>query len=126
MNRDLADDITRHNRIERRLNTQYVLTRILAESVTLSIAMPRILEVICQCFEWEISTFWSIDRNANVLRCTETWHTPTINLAEFNDLSKRITFEPGIGLPGRVWAARSPVWITDLSRDTNFLRLPEA
>lgn len=122
----IIDNVTRYKLIEKRLKTQYAVTRILAESSTLNDAIPKILEVICKCFEWESSTFWTLDRDANLLRNSEIWHIPTINLSGFNDATKQITFASGIGLPGRVWATRSPVWITDLSKALYFLRLPIA
>lgn len=122
----IFDDVTKYKRIERKLKTQYAVTRILAESITLNDAIPKILEVICKCFEWEISTFWRLDRSANVLRSNEIWHIPSIKLPDFHYITKRITFSFGVGLPGRVWASRSPLWITDLSQDTKFLRLPAA
>jgi PAS domain S-box-containing protein len=122
----IIDDVTKYKPIERRLKTQYAVTRILAESITLGEAIAKVLEVICKCFEWEISAFWKLDPNINVLRNIEIWHIPSIKLESFYEVTKRITFSPGIGLPGRVWENCSPLWITDLSKDTKFLRLPVA
>src|SRR5262249_15201081 len=46
--------------------------------------------------------------------------------AEFRDASRQITFAPGVGLPGRVWAGGQPVWVGDLTADPNFLRAAAA
>src|SRR4030067_1912773 len=28
----------------------------------------------------------------------------------------------GMGVPGRVWASKKPLWVRDISKDTNFAR----
>jgi two-component system, sensor histidine kinase and response regulator len=111
---------------EGRLAAQYQAARALAESATLAEAIPRILQAICECLGWEHGIMWSVDRGAGVLRCLERWRTVGAEFAEFEALSRRTTFEPGMGLPGRVWAAKKPAWIADVLEDANFPRAPVA
>src|SRR5258706_7355757 len=104
------------------LGVQYATAIVLAESATLAQAVPKILQAICETLGWEHGAVWEVDRGANVLRCVDTWHPPATPIAEFDAVSRRTTFAPGIGLPGRVWAARQPTWISDVAVDTNFPR----
>ena len=121
-----ARDITERMRTEKRLTAQYVVTRVLAESATLAEATPKILQAICDSVEWELGLIWNVDKQANLLRCIEMWHEPTVDVAEFKAVSKVMTFPPGIGLPGRVWAGGEPAWIPDVMQDVNFPRVPIA
>jgi GAF domain-containing protein len=45
---------------------------------------------------------------------------------EFEILSRETVFQPGVGLPGRVWQSGAPSWITELEKDANFPRLEAA
>ena len=109
-------------RVEQHLAAQYATARVLAESDSLNDAAPRILQALCETLGWERGAVWCVDRPANVLRCVDTWHTPEVQVAEFDALSRRTTFLPGIGLPGRVWATGLPAWIPDVLQDLNFSR----
>jgi PAS domain S-box-containing protein len=120
-------DITERKRSEQRLLAQYAVTRVLAESDTLARAAPQLLQAIGEGMEWEWGALWTVDPEAGVLRCRGSiWHSPDIDVAEFNAISREITFAPGQGLPGRVWQSAEPAWIVDVTRDSNFLRAAAA
>ena len=61
-----------------------------------------------------------------MLRCVEVWHKESIEVPQFEAISRETTFMPGIGLPGRVWSSREPAYIPDVVHDANFPRAPIA
>lgn len=119
MKRSSTDD---NKRAELRLQTQYVVTRALAESDRLREAAPKVLEAVGESLGWEVGALWRVDRGGEVLRCVETWHVSGIAVAEFEEISKREPFPKGVGLPGRVWESGEAAWITDIVTNDNFPR----
>jgi PAS domain S-box-containing protein len=109
-------------RAERCLGVQFTATRVLAESPRLDAAVPRILRAICDSLGWAVGATWWVDPQANLLRCSDLWHSPSCGVDEFAALSRQTTFAPGVGLPGRVWASGQPAWVPDVIKDTNFPR----
>src|SRR5215468_8565563 len=119
-------DVSEIKRDEDLLLAQYSVTRVLAEAPSLHEAAPQILRNICETLEWAVGTVWQVDKKEGVLRCIETWHTPTANVSEFPAVTRSCTFDRGIGLPRRVWGNADALWIEDVTRDTNFPRAPIA
>jgi PAS domain S-box-containing protein len=107
---------------ERRLTAEHVVARALVEASTFSDAIPKILEAICQALDWEYGALWTIDREADVLRCSQVWPAESVDFPEFHATSRTSTFPRGTGLPGRVWATARPAWILDVVLDANFPR----
>jgi len=121
-----ADERTRSEESERRLTAEYVTARVLVESATLSDAIPKILQAICEALGWEHGAFWEIDPKERVLRCMESWHAPGVAFPAFDVISHQVTFASGVGMPGRVWASAEPAWIPDVTHDDNFPRATAA
>jgi len=74
--------------------------------------------------DWDVGALWRRDREAGVLRCVEIWSKQSVDVRNFAAASRAATFEPGIGLPGRLWFNREPFYIPDIVRYANFLRAP--
>jgi signal transduction histidine kinase/integral membrane sensor domain MASE1/CheY-like chemotaxis protein len=111
---------------ERRLAANLAVTRILAESPALTDATLRILKTIGESLNWEVGDMWTLDARAGVLRCLSVWQAPSAKVEKFKSATEALTFAPGVGLPGRVWADLKPVWSPDVTREANFPRAPFA
>lgn len=126
VNKRLEAEIAERKLAERRLLVQYAVGHILTESTTLNEAASKIIQAVCECVGWDIGMLWIVDRQANILRCVEHWHLPSVNLSEFGAITRQFTFSKGVGLPGRIWASGKPKWIVTVVKDTNFPRMPYA
>ena len=121
-----ATDITERKRAEERLRAQHTVAQILAEATTIEEAAPRILRAMGECLGWDVGALWRVDREAEALRCVELWHKASIEVPEFERVSREFTFVPGLGLPGRVWSSLEPEYVPDVVPDENFPRAPIA
>jgi PAS domain S-box-containing protein len=119
-------DISERKRAEQRLRAQYATTRILSEAETLKEATSGILQTICETLGWDLGLYWTIDPEVNALRHVESWGMLGSLVLAFTQSERSVTFTPGVGLPGRVWANKAPAWIPDLQQDDNFPRAPQA
>jgi PAS domain S-box-containing protein len=120
------NDITPRKRTEQRQLVHLAVTKILAESPALTDAVPRILQTVCETLGWKIGDFWTPDPQGKLLRCLKVWGCRAGSFPKFKARSCERTFAPGVGLPGRVWISRKPVWISDVTKDNNFPRAPFA
>lgn len=133
----IGRDITEHQRNQQRQLVQHFTTLVLSESPTLQQAVEEILAVICETLGWDTGELWmseegerlisKANRNFTIsdpslLRCVQSWVQPSIEIPEFRAITEQITFAPGVGLPGRVWASGSSHWISDVVEDNDFLR----
>src|SRR4051794_1046447 len=119
-------DVTERKRVEERLRLQHTVAQILAEAATIEEASPRILLAMGERLGWDVGALWRVDREAEALRCVELWHKDSIEIPEFERVSRESSFGPGLGLPGRVWSSLQPEYIADVVPDENFPRAPAA
>ena len=120
-----AHDITDRKRQEASLAAQYAVAAALANSCDLAGAASPVLQAICERLGWDTGAMWLVGETG-VLHCVDLWHAPAVRIEQFERATRTSTFRPGIGLPGRVWQSREPVWIEDTPQDTNFPRRPIA
>lgn len=117
--------LTARRENERRLAANLAVTKILAESPESSDALRRILPTVGESLGWEFGCMWVPDAEGKVLRSVASWQVGS-KAPRFEAVCRERTFESGLGLPGRVWASRKPVWIRDVAKDDNFPRAPIA
>ncbi|MGE3806365.1 MAG: PAS domain S-box protein [Gemmataceae bacterium] len=108
-------DISHRLQAERRLESQYEVTRALAETTTLEAAAPRILAALCTCMDWAFGTLWIVDRREQALRCVETWQQPDAGFGELALTTRQALIAAGQGVPGKVLAGSGPLWYADVS-----------
>jgi PAS domain S-box-containing protein len=122
----MASVVSERRRLEQRLRIKDAVSRVLAESPSMTDAAPKIIQVLCETAEWELGSIWKVDRSSNQLTCIDFWCLPSIKVGEFEAMTRQSKFPLGIGLPGRVWSSGRPEWITDVTNDGNFPRAPAA
>jgi len=125
-NEQLQTEVVEREYAQRRIATQYAVTRVLAESPTLREAARSIVQSICESLHWDIGAMWLLNQEVGELHCMEVWSQPGFSAAEFTATTLQITLAQGEGLPGRVWAAGKSAWIVSLQHDDNFPRATSA
>ena len=112
----IVRDITQRKRDERLQAGQHEITRVLAESVTLQEATPRILRAICQAAGWDLGVFLRMDTKQNVFRIADSWYGPTESLQGWTEAAQEIVFPSEMGLAGHAWNSGEASWEEDVSK----------
>ncbi len=79
-----------------------------------------ILEILAAHLGWQFAAWWTL--NNERLQCLATWADATGKYERFLAATMAQEMQRGIGLPGRIWAAGQPVWMSDLIANVNFPR----
>ncbi|MEM8502070.1 MAG: response regulator [Cyanobacteria bacterium P01_D01_bin.1] len=105
---------------------------------SLESALDLVIETVCKQCGYVYGEVWYMDTQIGALRCQSTRYCQESltsedkdsdrNLTSFGQLSKGFTFEPGVGIPGRVWSSQRSEWQPDVSTASHkiFLRCKEA
>ena len=87
-------------------------------------AMHACLEAVCAHTGWPVGHVYVRSPEVpDLLVPTDIWHLDQPErFATFREITLKTTFEPGVGLPGRVLESGKPAWIVDVTKDPNFPR----
>src|SRR5689334_9158216 len=103
------------DRTIRDLELQYAASRVLAEVTTVT--------EVCERLEWPCGACWLVMPDGASLSCVAFHRRAGVDVDEFERLTATLRFPRGVGLPGRVWATRLPVWLSSTPEETNFPRV---
>jgi signal transduction histidine kinase len=123
---ELQKEIHERERAQKLQGVAYDVTRVLAGSNPIDVTLPKVLQILCEELERDVSAIWKLNRATNTLECADIWQQPGPAVEEFMAATRQISLSSGVGLPGRVWATGQPVWIEDLAQDTSFPRIKVA
>ncbi|PYM11865.1 MAG: hypothetical protein DME18_12815, partial [Verrucomicrobia bacterium] len=119
-------DITERKRAEEESRLLQSISLAVNEASDLDAALALVLRTICEATGWALGQAWLPSSDASHLECSPAWYT-TVNASDqFRAVSEDLKCSPGEGLPGRVWISKQPVWVRDVTRDTNFPRTAAA
>ncbi len=116
--------ITQKKEIEIR---EQVLREIAQESTSsnsIDEVMQHIVDIICRNFNWSLGHVFHYDTEAGMLRSSNIWYFANNQLKyiRFRQLSEKMEFRPGQGLPGKVYSERKILFINDVAVDKEFIR----
>jgi diguanylate cyclase (GGDEF)-like protein/PAS domain S-box-containing protein len=101
-------------------STQSDVSHAIASARTVADAIPRVLRAVCDALAWDVGEFWTLDATAGVLRCRGTWHSPLLELLNYEAATAALSFAPGSGLAGNAWLGAEPIWATELATEPRF------
>lgn len=85
-------------------------------------AARRVLQAVAEVLGWQRAELWAVTSTAEVLEMVASWSSEAVRSTPFGESTLGRTFAIGHGLPGRLWAAREPVWIDDVHSTPWFTR----
>lgn len=113
-------------RSDEQLNLLQAIAMEIAAAKDLSSALQIVLLRICEKTGWALGQAWLPDSNEVFLTLGPVCCRGNGELNSFRNLSQSMQFEPGVGLPGRVWQSKKSAWIEDVGLDPNFPRFAAA
>jgi diguanylate cyclase (GGDEF)-like protein/PAS domain S-box-containing protein len=114
----IARDITHRKRAEERLEGQFAVTRILAESASLRDAAPRLLRAIGVGFGWEAGQLWRIADAEGGPRLVDSWSEDGAFAPAWPEAAPRL----GRELVERA-RPRGSVWVEDAAADADLVTI---
>jgi len=103
---------------QQRLVLVAIVAKAANEASGIEDAIATCLEAVRAHMSWRLGHLWLLDE-ADEMVSTDVWAGDPVRDAAFRAASRGLRFGPGIGLPGRVLAERTAVWMSgrgELSR----------
>jgi PAS domain S-box-containing protein len=110
------------------LDAQQTITDHLAAGLEPDELCARVLRTLGESLGWSFGAVWRPSADGATLRCVSVFqpHGAREPVTAFAAETPDLSFAPGQGLPGRVWAFRRTAWVADLAGERNMPRGHEA
>jgi two-component system, cell cycle response regulator len=94
-------------------------TEEISSATSIDSALKSVLALICQTIGWNLGEAWIVNSEGTALECSQGWFANEPELSKFHDESYQLTFQPNVGLPGRIWVSKQPEWLLNMSDEGN-------
>jgi diguanylate cyclase (GGDEF)-like protein/PAS domain S-box-containing protein len=116
--RGVGKAITERKRAEQLQSLEHAVSRSLADADSVTAAVQAAVRAICETEGWECGRYFRWDDKAHVLRFSDGWGIADDVVQRFVAKSSELSYAAGVGLAGKVWQSRQPLWATDITQDT--------
>jgi PAS domain S-box-containing protein len=107
---------------EEQLSLLQTITMEVAAASDLASALEVVLRDVCEKTGWILGHAWVPNQDGTALEFRSAWYCGDGELKPFRGVSEGLHFNPGVGLPGRVWKSKQPAWVENVTDDPNFPR----
>jgi adenylate cyclase len=114
-NVQLHEEIAERRKVAMETNLLLEATQAISKSDDFESAIDMVLKLICETIEWNLGEAWIPSSDGKVLKSALGRYASDLRFSEFRRISWQLTFESGVGMPGRIWLFQNPEWIDDVS-----------
>jgi diguanylate cyclase (GGDEF)-like protein len=112
---------------KQRLQLLQHITDVANRARTIPEALGAALEAICERMNWTIGNVLMVSDDRSCVEGCDIWRASDANgVMVFIEASRRMRFQRGEGLPGRVFETGQSEWIADVGQSPLFVRAAEA
>src|SRR5882724_4611169 len=111
--RGVGKAITERKRAEQLQALEHAVSRSLADADSVTAAVQAAVRSICETEGWECGRYFRWDDKAQVLRFSDAWGISDDVVQQFLAKSRELSYAAGVGLAGKVWQSRQPLWATE-------------
>ncbi|MDI6761968.1 MAG: ATP-binding protein [Thermodesulfobacteriota bacterium] len=122
LSRAFDEMIGKRKRAEEEVRLLQTITFAISETGDVHSALKIVLQKVCEATGWIMGEAWVPNSDGTNLECSPAWYSRVEGLEKFRKESEKFTFPLGIGLPGRAWSSKKPVWVGNVTLDSNFPR----
>src|SRR5258706_242727 len=115
--RGVGKDITERKRAEQLQALEHAVSRSVADADSVTAAVQAAVRAICETEGWECGRYFRWDDKSGTLRFADAWGISDDAVQQFLAKSRELSYAPGVGLAGKVWQSRQPLWATDITQD---------
>ena len=87
------------------------LVHVLGRARTLPELLQPALEAFCRATGWRVAQSWVPAPDGDELVAATAWYADDPAFEPLRELSGRLRFAPGVGIPGTVWQSSRPEWV---------------